>query len=206
MCLVIAGVMITFATAREKGYVIRLTSNFLAGGTPAHTFLSFLESWEEYEIPANSFLEYRVFIPPDSAGFTGGVDLIGGSLGSLRDRGTGMGVRDQYGNSPHPGGSAQKAKGRWWHRKFDLDPITGKTFTHGLIVVDAGEGGPHTKGTYRAYYKNIQITDGRGKVLIDLFTNKKELPKEHPERIVHVYSLLRMTDYSLEVIPLDEVK
>jgi len=196
---VFAGMGLAFAAKEEKGTAICLTADYAAADDYEYCYLHFIGGEDEIEIPQKAFLEYDVFIPRTSAGFTGGVDLVGGSLGTLRDNGRDAGCKDQDGNSPHPAGSQEKAKGTWWHRKIDLSPIGGETFLFGVIAVD---GSSHTDGVYKAYYKNIQITDGKGKVLKDLFTNREKLPIDE----VSEHAVKDMVDYSLTVVPLSAVK
>lgn len=185
--------------AKEEGYALCLTAKFNAADDYEFCYLNFIENEDEWSIPQDSFLEYDVFIPANSAGLTGGVDLSGGSLSTLRDNGTQAGVKDSDGNGPHPSGSLEDAKGNWLHRKFDLKPIAGESFVYGIIAVD---GSKHTDGVYKAYYRNIQITDGKRKVLVDLFTNKTKVPiGEVTEHVVK-----DMTDYSLTVVSLSAVK
>jgi len=175
----------------KKGTALLLKSEYSAANTYEYTYLFVVD--DEFEIPENSFLEYDMFIPLDSASFTGGVDLVGGTLGNLRDKQ----VSDDKGGA-HPGSAPAGAKGNWCHRKIPLKGFAGETFNKVVIAVDGME---HKKGTYRAFFKDIQITDGREKILIDLFTNKKEIPCE-----VGVAELKDMTDYSVEVVPVSEVK
>ena len=196
-----AGLRTGFAAKEEaKGTALCLSATFAAADSYEYCYLNFIEKEDEFSIPKGAFLEYDMFISKTSAGFSGGVDFGGGSLGTLRDNGGEAGCKDQDGNSPHPAGSAENANGAWWHRKIDLGPIAGESFMDAILAVDAGK--DHKAGVYKAYYKNIQITDGKGKILVDLFTNKDKVPIGD----VTEHAVKDMSDYSLTVVPLSAVK
>jgi len=202
LVLGMAAVLHTGFAAKEevKGTAICLTADYAAADDYEFCYLNFIGGDDEFTIPEKSFLEYDVFIPKTSAGFSGSIDMAGGSFGTLRDNGGEAGCKDQDGNSPHPAGNFQEAaKGTWWHRKIDLGPIANETFLYGIIAVD---GQTHTDGVYKAYYKNIQITNGKGKVLVDLFTNKAKVPIDE----VTEHAVKDMSDYGLTVVPLSAVK
>ena len=192
------GANTVFAAGKDDEYVLCLTSTYTNANDYEYTYIYFMKcEGKGFEIPANSFLEYDMFISEESAGFSGGVDLVGGSLKSLRDNGSKAGCKDQDGSSPHPSHAHKKAKGRWWHRKIALAPIAGKSFVYGVIAVD---GRTHAAGAYKAYYRNIRITDGKGKVFLDLYGGGRELRK------ISKRMVKGMTGYSISVVPMNEVK
>jgi hypothetical protein len=101
-----------------------------------------------WTIPKNAFLEYDLFIPYDSIRSAGGVDLSGGTVGSVRDAGVGS----------HPSQS-NDARGEWRHRRYDLAALGGKTFEQVVIATD---GGNCPVGRYKAFFKNIRLSDSFG--------------------------------------------
>jgi hypothetical protein len=135
-------------------------------GEWAVAYLSFNEGL--WKIPENSYLEYDMFIDGNSACFNSGVDLAGGDVRALRDR-------SEVTDIKHPNEDMSDAKDCWLHRRIDISALAGKTFTKVLLAVDSPPG-QYKKGLFKAYFKNIQIKDEKGNVLIDLYTNKPALP------------------------------
>ena len=142
----------------------------------AHTYLSFVDEPNLIGIPDSSYLEYDFFIPLGNAGFSGAIDLMGGTLKALRDRRVGDALA-----SSHPSATIKAAKGAWCHRKIDLSPVAGETFQYAVVAVD---GYVHRSGTYRAWYKDVRLSDGKGKTLVDLCVNCDSVPNERPEILI----------------------
>lgn len=175
----------------KTGYALCLKSNYAQANSYEYTYMYVTD--EEQKIPEGSFLEYDIFIPKESAGINGGVDLTGGSVGNIRDK---IGA-------PHPGQKIQdNQKGQWVHRKFDLGEVAGQSFQYAVIGVDGKE---HKAGTYIVYYKNICITDGKGKVLIKLYDNGNKIPSGDTG-IAANGGVKEMTNYSVEVVPAEKIK
>jgi len=146
----------------KSGYALCLKSDYANANSYEFTYMYVTD--EEQEIPENSFLEYDILIPKESAGLNGACELTGGTVGNIRDKIGGA----------HPGQAInENQKGKWVHRKVDLSEVAGQTFQYTTIAVD---GTSHKAGTYIAYYKNIFITDGKDRILIKLYNNEDRIP------------------------------
>ncbi|MDR3708942.1 MAG: beta-galactosidase [Capsulimonadaceae bacterium] len=111
-------------------------------------------------IPAHAALTYEVFVPQESIGLNGGVELDGGTLGNLRDT---RGAVDQVGEGVR-GGSVQAAHaGAWYTRRFDLSRFEGRTFSR--IQFFSSEILSNLAGSYEARLRNVHIDDASGKPL-----------------------------------------
>ena len=162
------GVEIKISEEDKEEYALCLQARIKATreGEWAVAYLSFNEGL--WKIPENSYLEYDMLIDGDSACFNSGVDLVGGDVRALRDR-------PEVTDIKHPNEDMSDAKDCWLHRKIDISALAGKTFTKVLLAMDSPPG-QYRKGLFKAYFKNIQIKDEKGNVIIDLFTNKSSLP------------------------------
>lgn len=133
-------------------------------------------------VPNNSYLEYDVYLPYDSADYSGGVDFTGSNWSNLRDftSSTGSYIRDQNYLRAHPFSDISPyAKGQWYHRKFDMGAAAGKSFIEACLTNDSGNlsnGAPsNLAGWYNAYFTNIKFTNAYGVTLLDLFSNGNSL-------------------------------
>ncbi|MCY3019223.1 MAG: DUF1080 domain-containing protein, partial [Planctomycetota bacterium] len=134
---------------------------------PGYAFCYVCIARGTWEMPKDAFLEYDVAIPYESVRSNGGVDLTGGTVGSVRDSGVGT----------HPG-QLNEPRGAWKHHRYDLSSLAGKTFEQVVIATD-GSGCP--KGRYKGCFKNIRLTDGRGNDLVRLYDDGAAIPCGKPE-------------------------
>src|SRR6185369_508086 len=91
-------------------------------------------------IPNYAFLEYDVFVPSDSADFSGSIDMGGTGLSNLRDYTFNSNyVRDQNYLRAHPFSDiGPYAKGQWYHRKFDMGAAGGLGLKEACLTTDTG--------------------------------------------------------------------
>ncbi|MCE5301263.1 MAG: Ig-like domain-containing protein, partial [Spirochaetia bacterium] len=135
-------------------------------------------------IPVNAFLEYDVYIPPDSASFYTGIDFAGSVLGNFRDFGqaTQNYLIDQNGIRCHPSMDLSgRANGRWYHRKIDIGATGGMTYIETSLAQDTGNselnGAPsNNAGTFNAVFDNLTFKNSSGTVLTNIFTNNSTIP------------------------------
>lgn len=130
--------------------------------------------WEgEITIAAGSSLEYQVRMSSGNPTFAAGVDLAaadGTTLGSTD-------AADQNGLAAAPSTDlAASARDAWYHRIISLDALDGQTITEISVAVDSEA---HRAGMYRAYFDNIQITDGEF-ILDEIYLDGSELPLATP--------------------------
>jgi hypothetical protein len=180
------------------------TSNNINVMTPAASYsqplllTSYLTAANRYEfvyiyvsnpantaIPANSYLEYDVFMPSYNADFYTGTEFAGSwAGGDMRDYGqaTQSYIIDQNGIRCHPSMDlGAYAAGRWYHRKFNISALNGSTYNQAELSQDTGNigfnGAPSNKaGTFNAVYDNIQFKDASGNVLKNFFANFSTIP------------------------------
>lgn len=117
-------------------------------------------------VPEGAFLQYDVMVPWDSVRDAVAVDLSGGDLGNLRDRGL----------AGHPA-QALGERGAWVHRRYDLGSLAGKTFDYAVVATD----GSAPAGRFSAYLRDIALTDAEGKVLLSLYDNSPRVPVAAPD-------------------------
>ena len=176
------------------GRALCLSARYSGANDYAHVYVAVVDSGELLTIPPSSFLEYDLFLPLDSAGFSAGVDLLGGSLGDLRDKHT----SDRHGPA-HPSNMVKAAKGRWAHRRIGLAELAGRTFGQAVL---ASDGLVHMPGPFRAFFKDVHLTDGAGTTLVPLYLNDAELPIEKPAAMIE----RAMEDWRVEIVPVADVR
>jgi len=177
-----------------RGYALCLRSRYQACDDYAYTYLYVVDRPGLFTIPPDAYLEYEIFIPSTSASFSGGVDLTGGTVDLLRDRG----ISDAKGPA-HPGAAPAGAKGHWCQRRLPLARLAGETFRYVVLGVD---GRKHDRDWYEAFFKDIRITDQAGKTLIELYMNEPRIPCGRPG----VHALRNMKEYSVTVVPAPQIK
>jgi len=142
-----------------QGHALRLEADCTESG---YAFCYVCIAKGHWQIPKNAFLEYDIAIPYDSVRASGGIDLTGGTVGSVRD--AGLGIHPSQSNDP---------RGVWHHHKDSLDALDGKTFEQVAIATD---GSNCPKGRYKGCFKNIRLTDGAGRDLVRLYDDGATLP------------------------------
>ncbi|HXB98646.1 MAG TPA: hypothetical protein VNZ54_11380, partial [bacterium] len=167
---------------------IMLTVSYTAANTYSDAYLQFGNS--SLTIPANARLEYDVFVPIDSADFNGAVDFGNvpsgsGAMTDLRDYqapSTGLYIRDQNYLRAHPYSDISPyAKGKWYHRVFDVGSAAGLLINGLALATDTGNntgnGSPaNLAGYYNCYFDNIRFTNAYGVTLTSLYSNDGVLP------------------------------
>jgi len=179
----ILGILSWAAPLRGASYAqpLVLSSYFPNNNTYYIAYFDFL-SQSAQSVPSSSYLEYDVYLPYDSADFSGGVDFTGTGWANLRDftSSSGSYIRDQNYLRAHPYSDLSPyAKGQWYHRKFDMGAAAGKSFREVCLTNDTGNysnGAPaNLAGWYNAYFDNIKFTNAYGATVLDLFSNASSL-------------------------------
>lgn len=82
-------------------------------------------------------------------------------------------IRDQYGQTPHPGGSGSNyfSLNKWYTRIFDLSPLAGKTCNTWACVFEG-----NITGDYVSYFRNIRIVGSNGITKLSIFLDTVEVP------------------------------
>ncbi len=146
----------------KQGYALLLEAKIKPGSDHDFAYLCFARRPDNdpWVIPPNSYLEYDMMVPFSSSQATGAVDLTSGNVHNIRDQ------------VPH-GHPTRKVEqvGVWVHYKTDLLRVAGKTFTEAVVATDGFSPG----GVAKVYFRSICITDGNGKVLVDLYHNQARL-------------------------------
>ena len=115
-----------------------MTAQYPNANTYYIAYFDFL-SQSAQAIPSNAFLEYDEYLPFDQADFSGGVDLRAASATCAIVSTTGSYIRDQNYLRAHPfSDQSAYAKGRWYHRKFDMGAAAGQTLTEACLANDTG--------------------------------------------------------------------
>ncbi|GIX06705.1 MAG: hypothetical protein KatS3mg115_1108 [Candidatus Poribacteria bacterium] len=141
-------------------------------GEPA---TAYVVVWQgEWTVEAGQMLEYQIAMFSGNPAFNAGVDLVaadGTRLSLLPD------VVDQNGISAAASADLSAfARDQWYHRMIPLDALAGKT----IVEVSIGtETTPAQAGLFRAYVDNIQITDGKSR-LLDIYLDGANLPLATP--------------------------
>ena len=156
----------------EECKAIKYSATLKQGNFYQYAYLLFNKT--TFSIPEGSYLEYDEFIPTSSPISNGGIDLTGGTLVTLRDFASGN-IKDQNGIYAHPG-SHITTTGLWVHRKISLDQMSGSFFVQASVAVDVSDIFIGKNNKYLAYYKDILITDGDGKIYLELFNNNENIP------------------------------
>lgn len=166
-----------------QGHALRLEVDCTE---PGYAFCYVCIAKGAWQIPKNAFLEYDLTIPFESIHSTGGIDLTGGTLGSLRE--AGIGIHPSQLNDP---------RGVWHHHKDSLDALAGKTFEQVVIATD---GSNWPRGRYKGCFKNIRLTDGAGRDLVRLYADGAALPLAQAE-LAQNGSIKGMARWAVQVIP-----
>lgn len=188
--LIAAAVIPAFAAERDQvdvgseGDTCLLISakNIVTG--KGNWFLYAELSDQPYTIQPNDRLEYDILLPALNPRMQGGVDAdlkpenLPAQFKSrawLRD----CGLVDQNGITLHGDGKLKAARDQWYHRAFDLAPVTGCTVQRWTVVFEGN--GP---GRYVQLLDNIRVTrDGR--TVCSIYENGKA---ELQVRMVEGYS------------------
>jgi hypothetical protein len=121
------------------------------GGGNCYTYWRIADSIGSYNIIAGDYLEYDIYCHPNNPVFDAFVefDFMDGSYGRSYS------ILDQNGIAWYAGNIANYARGRWYHRKFNLSSVIGKTLKY-VNVAEEGD----IAGVYIDYFRKIIITNG----------------------------------------------
>ena len=135
-----------------------------------------IKIWEgSLIIPDGAFLEYQVRISGNSPAYRAAVDIAAEGGKTL----SGSGAKDENGASADPGEDlSDHAVDQWYHRKIPLQTLSGAAAAEISLAFQVG---PHGGGAYRAFFDNIQITDGDW-VLETIYANEENFPLNEPAR------------------------
>jgi PKD repeat protein len=103
---------------------------------------AYIDVWKgEITVETGMFLEYQIAMYSGNPHFKAGVEVHatdGTVLGNVPDLG-------------------EVARDKWVHQKVSLDTLDGKTID---VIMVATESTEHLAGLFRAYFDNMQLTDG----------------------------------------------
>lgn len=147
--------------------VLIMAGNELARG--GNSLVYYTLSNQRITFQTGDRLEYDLFISPDSAEMSGGVDAELDQDPPLRERG----IPDQNGVDVHPKTLVPQARGQWDHRVFPLDTIAGRTSTRWSLVFEGDRPGAyalfagsigihHADGTWTWVYEGGAVPAGAG--------------------------------------------
>ena len=166
-------------SARAASYAqpLLLSATFPQANQYYIAYFDFLSATAQ-AVPANSFLEYDVYIPADSAAQSAGIDFAFSGGKNLRDYQNAnlQYLRDQNYLRAHPFSDLSAyAKGQWYHRKIDVGAVYGRTFSEACLSTDTGNGGngapANLAGAINAYFDNVQFTNAYGSTLLNLYSD-----------------------------------
>ncbi len=109
-------------------------------------------------LPAGAFLEYDIYFAPESASVRGGFDLESEPRTELMLRN--MNLRDGNGLHIHPANALNPARGKWYRRRFALNPLAGVPFQ---VVYLSGHPQEGELGVYSVRYRRLRIVDAAGR-------------------------------------------
>lgn len=140
-------------------------------------------------IPANSYLQYDVFMPSYNPDFYTGTEFaetVGPAAGQwdMRDFGqaTQSYIIDQNGIRCHPSMDLSAyADGQWYQRTFNIGSLVGYNYNQAELAQDTGNAGqngaPSNKaGTFNAVFDNIVFTNSSGSVIKNFYSDNNTIP------------------------------
>ncbi len=138
---------------------------------------AYVTVWEgEITIAAGAQLEYQVRMSSGNPTFNAGVELTAADGTAL----SGTAAADQNGLAAGPMADLEaSARDAWYHRMIALTDLEGQTITEIAVAVDSEA---HRAGLYRAYFDNIQITDGEF-IVEEIYLDAAELPLATPAAV-----------------------
>ena len=155
---------------------LQLETQLPTADTHAHAYVRIWSG--SLTITAGMELEYQVRMSSGNPTFKAAVDFAT-SGGTLRD----SGAVDQNNISAHPNANlSENARDAWYHRRIALTPLVGATITEVALAVDSNE---HLAGLFRAYFDNVQITDGTNRVR-DIYIDGANVPLATPAAISEI--------------------
>ena len=133
-----------------------------------------IKIWDRrYAIKQGMFLEYQTRISSRSPVYSAAIDAVAADGRTL----SGSGAKDENNLSADPDADlTDNAVDKWYHRKIPLNALSGSDLVELSLAFKTGG---HAGGVYRAFFDNIQITDGRW-ILETIYANEANFPLEEP--------------------------
>lgn len=153
----------SLAQAADDTCIFFSAENLAQG--PGNWYLYVPFSDVHYKIEKGDALEYDIYLPETNPVMKGGFDVyIDGPhlrTPALRE----SKLKDQNGIRFHGDGLLDQARGKWYHRTFDLAEFVGATTTRWELVFEGDE-----DGRYAQFIDNIHITRA-GQTVQDVYSN-----------------------------------
>ena len=119
------------------------------------------------------FLEYQTRVSSKSPVYSAGMDAVAADGRTL----SGSGAKDENNLSADPDADlSDHAVDKWYHRKIPLNALNGSDLVELSLAFKTGG---HSGGVYRAFFDNIQITDGHW-ILETIYANEANFPLNEP--------------------------
>ena len=154
----------------EGSPMLALEARFPVENQPGRAYIVVWKG--SFEVKEGMFLEYQIYMPSGNPHFKAGVELHtsdGTVLGELTD----PKPVDQNDLPASPSTDLEgAARDRWYHRIISLDPLVGKVIDAIMIATSSDQ---HRAGLFRAFVDNIQITNGKFRVL-DVYIDDENVP------------------------------
>lgn len=154
------------AHADDDTCIFFCAENLAKGPGNWYLYVPFSDS--HYTIQKGDVLEYEVYLPEFNPVMKGGIDIAVDrqnvpdelkALPALRE----THLKDQNGIRLHGDGILEPARGKWYHRKFDLKGLDGVKTTRWELVFEGDK-----DGQYVQFVDNIRITN-KGKTVLDVY-------------------------------------
>ncbi len=138
---------------------------FTTGGVPTGTDSSLyrvINSSLTYPVASGDRLQFDVWLDSTNNSIGGGFDAVFSVSGAFRL----TALTDQNGLSADTAASTwtPNARGRWYHRTFDLSSKAGETLSSFRVGYDSVGTNAVPAGTYEVLLGNVVITDSTGRV------------------------------------------
>lgn len=136
-----------------------------------------IKIWEgRFAIEEGMYLEYQTRISSRSPVYSVGIEAVAADGRTL----SGSGAKDENNLSADPNADlSDYAVDKWYHRKIPLNALSGSDLVELSLAFKTGA---HPGGVYRAFFDNIQITDGRW-ILETIYANEANFPLKEPASI-----------------------
>lgn len=154
----------------EGSPMLTLEARFPVESRPGRAYIVVWKG--SLEVKEGMFLEYQIYMPSGNPHFKAGVELHA-SDGTIFSELTDPKPADQNGLPASPSTDLEEAaRDRWYHRTISLDPLAGKVVDAIMIATSSDQ---HRAGLFRAFVDNIQITDGKFR-LLDVYIDDENVP------------------------------
>ncbi|MDE0021431.1 MAG: PKD domain-containing protein [Candidatus Poribacteria bacterium] len=136
-----------------------------------------IKIWDgRFAVEEGMFLEYQTRIASRSPVYSVGIDAVAADGRTL----SGSGAKDENNLSADPDADlSDNAVDKWYHRKIPLNALSGSNLVEISLAFKTGG---HPGGVYRAFFDNIQITDGRW-IIETIYANEANFPLDEPASV-----------------------